>query len=134
MIIVLINWRIAPTKVDEFLEHWKEKLSLEGKPGLVGEFLSKVEGQDFHNCITWNMEADNADNEAANVDHVSYVNVGIWSDADAFHTAVGQYMPDGRKTSLTFEAAPRRRAILSPEAWRIGQEQLPATTSEDVRF
>lgn len=134
MIIVLINWRIAPTKVDEFLEYWKETLSLEGKPGLVGEFLSKVEGTSFHNCITWNMEADNADNEAANVDHVSYVNVGIWSDADAFHTAVGQYMPDGRKTSLAFEAAPRRRAILSPEAWRIGQEQLPAITSENVRF
>lgn len=134
MIIALINWRILPDQVEAFLSKWKTGLSLGNAPGLIGEFLSKVESHDFHEGITWEMEADEKDNKAdwRSTEFVSYVNVGVWTDTDFFMNAVGKYMSAGRSLKEPFEAAPRRRAILLPEHWRRGQLHLPATTSEGV--
>lgn len=135
MIIVLINWRVKSGSEGDFLEKWKSELALEGADGLIGEFLSKVEDSAFHEGVTWEMEADEKDNRSdwTTVDHTSYVNVGMWNSVDAFMNAVGKYMAAGRSIKEDFEAAPRRRAILTPEHWRIGADQLPHKTSKGVR-
>lgn len=134
MIVALINWRILPSEVDVFLNKWKTGLRLENAPGLIGEFLSKVNDTTFHEGVTWEMEADESDDrrEWRDQNHVSYVNVGIWESAEHFMDAVGKYMSKGRTLKEDFEAAPRRRAILSPEHWRRGSRQLPSETSAGV--
>lgn len=134
MIIALINWRILPSEVDAFLSKWKTELKLKNAPGLIGEFLSKVEDATFHEGVTWEMEADDKDDRSGwrSQDYVSYVNVGIWERAEDFMGAVGKYMSKGRTLKEPFEAAPRRRAILSPEYWRRGSCQLPLETSLGV--
>lgn len=134
MIIVLINWRILPGEVDAFLHKWKTGLRLEGAQGLIGEFLSKVEDSSFHEGVTWEMEPDDRDStdEWRQIEYVSYVNVGVWDRVDDFMNAVGKYMSKGRMLKEPFEAAPRRRAILSPEHWRRGSSELPTATSPGV--
>jgi hypothetical protein len=133
MIIALINWRIKVDQEDAFLAKWKTQLKLENKPGLVGEFLSKVEGRDFHPGVTWAMEPDDQDDPSVSeIDYVSYVNVGMWMSVDNFMSAVGQYMSEGRTIREPFEAAPRRRAILSPQHWRVGTSSLPQENSPGV--
>ncbi|WP_259555337.1 hypothetical protein [[Roseibacterium] beibuensis] len=118
----------------DFLNKWKNELSLDGAAGLIGEFLSKVEDSDFHEGITWEMEPDEKDNrnDWAAADYTSYVNVGMWTSVDSFMRAVGNYMVAGRSIKEAFEAAPRRRAILTPEHWRIGHDRLPGETSDGV--
>jgi heme-degrading monooxygenase HmoA len=135
LIIVLINWRVKAGSEDDFLDKWKNELSLEGSAGLIGEFLSEVEDSDFHDGITWEMEADEKDdrNHWVSEDLKSYVNVGIWTSIDTFMVAVGKYMVAGRLIKEDFEAAPRRRAVLSPKHWRIGSDMLPTETSDGVK-
>lgn len=135
MIIALINWRIAPDGVDAFLHKWKTELSLAGYPGLIGEFLSKVEGPGLHQGITWEMEPDEEDDRGSwpQQDYVSYVNVGMWESAEQFFAAVGAYMNAGRTVKESFEAAPRRRAVVMAEHWRIGNPILfPTQNSPGV--
>lgn len=134
MIIALINWRIHPDKVDDFLAKWKTGLTLQGHSGLIGEFLSRVENGSFHDGVTWEMEPDELDDKAEwrADDFVSYVNVGMWENVADFMDAVGKYMSQGRTLKEDFEAAPRRRAILTPEHWRIGPSALPQTNSSGV--
>lgn len=135
MIIALINWRVKSGSEDDFLDKWKNELSLEGSAGLIGEFLSEVEDSDFHDGITWEMEADEKDDRSHWVSEglKSYVNVGIWTSVDAFMVAVGKYMVAGRLIKEDFEAAPRRRAVLTPKHWRIGSDMLPTETSDGVK-
>lgn len=134
MIIALINWRILPHFEAHFLDRWKTGLRLEGQPGLIGEFLSKVEGPSFHEGVTWQMEADELDDPSAwrSNDFVSYVNIGMWNSAEEFMNAVMKYASKGRTLKEEFEAAPRRRAILTPEAWRRGDNDLPSGLSAGV--
>lgn len=132
MIFVLINWRIKPDQTDSFLKKWKEELSLDGASGLIGEFLSKVEMEKPGLAVTWEMEPDAKDGALPIAEHISYVNIGIWNSFDDFQAAVGKYMSLGREIKEEFEAAPRRRAVVSPEHWRIGLEILPVQTSEGV--
>lgn len=66
-------------------------------------------------------------------DLVSFVNVGMWTSVDAFMDAVGRYMVEGRSIKEDFEAAPRRRAVLTPKHWRIGSDMLPTAASEGVK-
>ena len=134
MIIALINWRIIPSEVESFLEEWMTKLPLNNAEGLIGEFLSKVEGTGFFSGITWEMEPDEKDDKAGwrSYNYVSYVNVGFWATKEDFMNAVGKYMSQGRSIVKPFEAAPRRRAILTPEAWRRGAINLPPETSPGV--
>ncbi|WEZ83429.1 hypothetical protein P6U16_00600 [Rhizobium sp. 32-5/1] len=134
MIIALINWRVQPAQVGAFLDKWKTGLKLEGARGLVAEFLSRVEDDSFHEGVTWTIEPDDQDDRTTWVSqsYVSYVNVGIWETVDDFMNAVGKYMTKGRVIKEVFEAAPRRRAILTPEHWRIGVSRLPSATSPGV--
>lgn len=119
---------------EDFLQKWKRELSLKDAAGLIGEFLSKVEDSAFHEGVTWEMEPDEKDirDDWTATDYTSYVNVGMWTSVDAFMDAVGKYMAAGRSIKEEFEAAPRRRAILTPEHWRIGTDQLPHETSDGV--
>lgn len=135
LIIALINWRVKSGVEEVFLKKWKNELSLEGAAGLIGEFLSNVEDSTFHEGVTWELEPDEKDNRTdwAASDYTSYVNVGMWTSVDAFMDAVGKYMVAGRLIKEDFEAAPRRRAILTPEHWRIGSDNLPNETSNGVR-
>jgi hypothetical protein len=134
MIIALINWRILRPQVAIFLDEWKTKLPLNNAKGLIGEFLSKVEDASYFDKITWEMESDDADDKTTwlSTDFVSYVNVGLWETYDDFIEAVGKKMTVGRSLGQPFEAAPRRRAILTPEHWRRGGLSLPKTTSNGV--
>ena len=134
MIVALINWRILPSEVDAFLSKWKTGLRLIDAKGLIGEFLSRVEDGGFFQGVTWEMEPDEKDikNGWRSSAYVSYVNVGMWESVDDFMNAVGKYMVAGRAIKEDFEAAPRRRAILTPEHWRRGSSSLPPHTSEGV--
>ena len=134
MIIALINWRVLPSEVGAFLNKWKTGLKLNNAPGLIGEFLSRVEDSSFHEGVTWEMEGDDKDERSVwrSEDYVSYVNVGIWENVEDFMNAVGKYMSKGRTLKEPFEAAPRRRAILTAEHWRRGSCQLPSETSPGV--
>lgn len=134
MIGALINWRVLPVEVDAFQLKWKTGLPLGNAKGLIGEFLSKVENASFFDGITREMEADEKDQKVSwrSDQYVSYVNIGIWESTADFMAAVGKYMSAGRTIKEDFEAAPRRRAILTPEHWRRGSLNLPAGTSEGV--
>lgn len=134
MIVALINWRILPTGLDAFLLKWKTELKLGDAPGLIGEYLSRVEDISFFNRITWEMEPDEKDAKEGWRDesYVSYVNVGLWVDLKSFDGAVGRYMNAGRSLTFPFEAAPRRRAVLNVEHWRRGNSDLPPETSAGV--
>lgn len=137
MIIVLINWRILPAMEDAFLNSWKTEFSLGDAKGLVGEFLSRVEDTEFAAEVTWEMEPDDRDDPTdtaqwRNEDYVSYVNVGVWERYEDFYSAVAKNMTAGRTLGKDFEAAPRRRAVLSAAHWRRGNSELPTTTSDGV--
>ncbi len=135
MIIVLINWRVLPEKVPSFVEFWSSTLKLEGALGLVGEFLSKVEGLDFYEKITWQMEPNEEEEDRSfwkSEIHDSFVNVGIWESLVDFDRAVGPKMNPDPKFIGEYEAAPRHRAVLSPAAWRLGASALPNFSSPGV--
>lgn len=135
MIIVLINWRAIPEKVPEFIEFWSSTLKLDGAPGLVGEFLSKVEGAEFFDKITWEMEPSEQEEDKSfwkSETYVSFVNVGMWETLSDFDRAVGSKMNADPRAMNEYEAAPRRRAVVTPNAWRIGASRIPDSSSEGV--
>jgi len=135
MIIVMINWRVLPEKVPNFVEFWSATLKLNNVPGLIGEFLSKVEAPEFFGKITWQLEPSDQEEDRSfwkSETYVSFVNVGIWDKLGDFDHAVGKFMNADPKAMNEYEAAPRRRAVLSPEAWRIGMSKLPDSSSEGV--
>lgn len=139
MVIFLINWRILPdqTSIDAFLHKWKKVLRIRNADGLAGEFLSRVKDESFFNFVTWKLD-ENSDGEyrkhIRSNDFISYVNVGIWRSAQDFEKNIGDYVPPNPWTMEDFEAAPRRRAIVEPEFYRIGMLPLPTQTSPDVDF
>jgi hypothetical protein len=136
MIIVLINWRIVPEKEASFVEFWRSTLKLEGAEGLIGEFLSKVEKESFYEKVTWGMEPSEqeADKSFWNaLSYVSFVNVGLWASLEQFDFAVGKLMNTDPRAMNEFEAAPRRRAVLTPAAWRMGSSAIPAHSSDGVK-
>lgn len=135
MIIVLINWRVIPEKEAAFVEFWSSTLKLDGAPGLIGEFLSKVEGTEFFEKITWQIEPSEQEADKSfwkSQSYVSYVNVGMWDNLEHFELAVGKFMNADPKAMNDYEAAPRRRAVLTPGAWRIGSSTIPTSSSDGV--
>jgi hypothetical protein len=139
MVIFLINWRIKPddSSITAFLSKWKTQLRIKNAEGLFGEFLSQVRDKTFFDFVTWDLR-EHADGEYRNYirtdDFISYVNVGIWRSKEDFIKNIGSYMPPAPWTMEEFEAAPRRRAVVEPEHWRIGQFPLPTATSPGVEF
>jgi hypothetical protein len=123
MIIVLIHWHIKPTDeaVSQFLEWWKDEATIRNKANLTGEFLSAP--------LPANQFTFQVDELVPQEDDVAYrpfINVGIWRDWESFYQEVGHNFRDD-KPSMEFEAKLRRRTILEPKEWRIGDWCLPET-------
>ncbi|WP_372623380.1 hypothetical protein [Falsiroseomonas sp.] len=123
MRIVLVDWHITAGKEDDFLAYWRSALPIEDRSRMVGEFLSEPDGHGEFPWVTWDLRSQ------AGV--TRFINVGLWADAEAFHDQVGRYFkPEGRK--LPFEEELRRRALLKPRAWRMGDWRLPIHDSGGV--
>lgn len=127
MIIVLIHWRIKPEQehVDAFLDFWRTKAIVEDRTGLVGEFLSETLAPGDFPYITWHIDPDNLG------DHKSFVNVGTWADENAFQKQIGNKFNDD-KPMLSFEKYRRRRMVVRPKCWRMGDGRLPIHDSGGV--
>ena len=123
-VFVLIHWKIKKTAVDEFLEFWKTEAVVQETEGLIGEFLSTPASNQDYPWITSNL---NDDSDA----YLSYVNVGLWSSAEAFEEKIGQYF-DTKTGPKPFECEPRSRTLLKLDSWRIGNGLLPEHSSEGV--
>jgi hypothetical protein len=138
MVIFLINWRILPdhNNVNTFLNKWKTELRIKDAAGLVGEFLSEVKDARFFEFVTWELNEVTPEDEnlAKTIEFRSFVNVGVWRSKEDFLQNIGGKFPALPKDMESFEASPRRRALLDPISWRIGQHRLPSSTSHDVSF
>jgi hypothetical protein len=128
MIVVLIHWRIRPDEESkaEFLNHWKTRNMIGDRSKLLAEFLSDSLPMTQFPYITWHLDAESLGN------FKSYVTVGIWEDAEAFHKQIANFFND-EKPLLPFEKYRRRRVIFSPVEWRIGAIPLPASDSPGVQ-
>lgn len=118
MVIALIHWKIKPDMVREFLEYWRTKAVVQDRSGLIGEFLSEPCDISEYQWITWYLAPI-----GENV-YTSFINVGIWDNAEGFHDQIGKYFKEGAKR-LDFEHCPRTRTILRPDSWRVGHSSLP---------
>ena len=136
MVIFLIHWRILPEQIDAFLEKWKSGLTVKNRDGLIGEFLSEVKDPSFFENITWELDeiSDSDRSQLRSEQFKSFVNVGLWRSKEDFLENIGGYFPKTPRAMESFEAAPRRRAVVDPVAWRIGAALLPSATSSDVVF
>ena len=115
MVIALIHWKIKPNKVDKFLKFWRKLALVQDRKGLIGEFLSEACHTTEFPWITWDITG----HEGV---YRSFVNVGIWGDAEDFHDQIGKYFTEKKKK---FEYEPRIRTILRPACWRMGDSRLP---------
>jgi hypothetical protein len=138
MVIFLINWRIfpAPENLQAFLLKWKTVLRVKNKDGLIGEFLSRVKDPGFFEYVTWELDesSDEYKRHIKSEQFVSFVNVGLWRSKEDFLENIGGNIPKDPWFMEAFEAAPRRRAVVEPEAWRIGSHPLHPDTSPGVLF
>jgi hypothetical protein len=119
MIVVLIHWRIKPDKVSEFVDFWKTQATVNDRSGLIEEILSQAKSSKDFDYITWHLDPESDGN------FISFVNVGIWLDDDAFEQQIGKYFNDDNPLR-DFEQLRRRRIVLRPTAWRIGKADLPS--------
>lgn len=125
MFAALIHWSIKPEHVDDFLQHWKTVNTVADRSQLIGEFVCKPYSREDFNYIDWQLEADQPE------ESVSFVTIGLWSEAEAFREQVARHfnLDDDPKF---FEAHRRRRVVLHPEAWRTGAGLLPTDDSPGV--
>ena len=126
MVIVVIKWSNRPDRIQAFRRFWSQEAQVQDRLGLVAEFLSEVGAKDEYPYITWTL--DDQGGEASQV----YVNVGIWTDSDAFQEQIARYFNDDGPIR-DFEAARRVRTVLVPKWWRIGDATLPTDDSRGVR-
>jgi hypothetical protein len=125
MELVFVHWKIIKGDEQEkkFKQHWKTGLPVNDRTGLVGEFLSRPTGHEKYDWVNWDLRGTD--------EYTVFINVGLWADAEAFHKQIGQYFnPAGGK--LEFEYELRRRALLTPDCWRMGDWRLPVHDSGGV--
>ena len=124
MNIILVDWKIVVGREKEFKQHWRAGLPVDDRRRMVGEFLSAVSPKDAtYPWITWELADSN--------NYSRFINVGIWADADAFHDQIGRYF-DPANGKADFEYELRKRALLTPECWRMGDWPLPKRDSGGV--
>lgn len=122
MQIVFVDWLIKKGQESEFKSHWRSALPVNDRSMMVGEFLSEPTGHEKFPWVTWDLR----DNDATR-----FINVGLWSNAEAFHEQIGRYFnPAGGLLPFEFEL--RRRALLTPACWRMGDWALPIHDSGGV--
>jgi hypothetical protein len=101
--------------VSEFIEWWRDHAVIHDKSGLTGEFLSapvpKTE-------LLLPVEVDGLGSSEKDTSVWKFMNVGFWRDRRTFHDQVGAYMTDEPKR---FEAEKRKRTVLEPQEWRLGE-------------
>ena len=117
MVIVLIHWKIKPDLVSEFLEHWQKKVVVQDRRGMIGEFLSEACHTSEFQWITWDITGCEGV-------YRSFVNVGMWNNAEDFREQIGKYF-ERKSEPENFECEMRTRTILRPRHWRIGDSSLP---------
>ena len=125
MVIVLIQWKIKPDSVEDFLRFWKEEAFVQDREGLVGEFLSEAHSTAEYSWINWQLTG-------CEQEYRSFVNVGLWSNPEDFQEQVGKYFAECT-SSKGFEFGPRQRVVLKPKCWRVGCAKLPCLDSGGVR-
>ncbi len=125
MIIALIYWKIKPGCEKNFFEFWKTKAVVHDRAELMGEFLSAPVSPEELDYITWKLRCDD------DIDHIPFVNIGLWADAQAFHDQIAVHFND-EGIIEPFEAARRVRTILRPQEWRLGDKELPIHDSGGV--
>ena len=120
--IILVDWLIIRGAEPDFKKYWKEAVPVEDRSLMVGEFLSEPTG---HEKFPWVTE------DLRNRDASRFINVGLWASAEAFHQQIARYFnPAAGKLSFEFEL--RRRALLTPACWRVGDWRLPIRDSGGV--
>ena len=126
-VIVLVHWQIRPECEPEFLNYWRTSAVVRDRAGLMGEFLSRVTPYDptYTPWITWAFASGEPDTAA------HYVNVGMWSSEDMFLLQVSGDFGDAEPIR-PFELLRRRRLLLTPQAWRIGDGVPPRNDSAGV--
>jgi Antibiotic biosynthesis monooxygenase len=126
--VVLVHWRVKPDEesVNAFLDHWREKNTIENREGLVGEFLSEVLSPKDFPDTTWHLDPESLG------DCRSFVNVAVWRDAQDFHDQIAKHYND-KRPMLPFEKYRRRRLVAESGDWRIGKYPLPNSDSVGVR-
>ena len=117
MVIALIHWKIKPDMVGKFREYWRKTVVVQDRKGLIGEFLSEACHTSEFRWITWDLTGCEGV-------YRSFINVGMWDNAEDFHEQIGKYFKEGAER-LDFEHCPRTRTILRPDSWRIGDSSLP---------
>lgn len=123
MQIVFVHWKIIRGCEDAFKRHWRTGLPVNDRTGLVGEFLSEPSGHEKYNWVTWDLRGPDG--------CTTFINVGLWADAETFHDQIGQYFkPTKGKEDFEFEL--RQRALLAPACWRMGDWRLPIHDSSGV--
>ena len=122
MFIVLIKWKIKPGHEESFLTYWKQELKVRDNHELVGEFLCSPKSREY---ATWSLP------EPGDPPCAIFLNVGIWQSEAAFLEQIEPYFADDEEPHY-FEASRRLRIVLSADAQRIGQAQLPRQNSEGV--
>ena len=116
MQIVLVDWLIKKGQEPNFMTYWKTTLPVKDRSKMVGEFLSEPTGHETFPWVTWDLRKDEA---------TRFINVGLWATAEDFHAQIGAYF-DPAKGPLDFEFRLRRRALLTPSSWRMGDWKLPS--------
>jgi hypothetical protein len=120
--IVLVEWRIKKGREDEFLDYWSTRATIADRSGLIGEFLSRVEDRKQFPWMVWGLDRR----------WTTFVNVGFWRDGADFQQQIGRFI-DNSKPPLAFEAQRRRRVLVAPERWRMGNSPLMLSDHPSVR-
>jgi hypothetical protein len=120
--IIFVDWLIIKGAELDFKQYWKEALPIEDRSLMVGEFLSEPDGHEEFPWVTEDLRSGDASR---------FINVGLWASAEAFHEQIARYFdPAAGKRSFEFEL--RRRALLTPACWRVGDWRLPIRDSSGV--
>ncbi len=115
MCIILVEWSIRPELEEDFLLYWSQREVIADRSGLIGEFLSRVDHREDHPWVTWEVATD----------CVTYVNVAMWRDMEAFERQIVPKMHDDGPLH-PFQLRRQRRVSLGPQRWRLGGAPLPS--------
>jgi hypothetical protein len=110
--IVLVEWRIKKGREKEFLDYWSTQATIKDRTGLIAEYLSRVEDEKQYPWMIWSLDPN----------WTTFVNVGFWRNGADFQEQIGRFI-DNSRPPQAFEAERRRRVLVAPERWRVGDAE-----------